>query len=81
MLRAVALKRLLVKDLGLGIAVVRMGGVEVQQRTVRRGVRRRLELALNQRKLEKERRERYLGVSIDGPRARPSTRCASYPSL
>ena len=74
-------KRLLAKDLGLETAVVRVGGVEAQQRTVARDVRRRLELALNQRKVEKERRERYPGVLIDGPRARPSTRCVSYPSL
>jgi hypothetical protein len=37
-----------------------MGGVEVQQRTVGQGVRKRLELALKRRTLNKERRERYL---------------------
>lgn len=49
--RAVALKRLHVKGLGSGIVVVRMGGVEVQQRTVQQGVKKRLELALKRKNL------------------------------
>ena len=58
MLHAVALKRLHAKGLGLETVVVQVGGVEVQQRTVARGVRRRLELVLNQKKFQKDRRER-----------------------
>ena len=79
--RAVALTRLHVKGLDLETAVVRMGGVEVQQRTVQQGVRKRLELALKRRKLNKEKREQYFKVSIDGPKLRPFTSYASYTSL